>query len=78
MKMGRLDEAHIDAENVLKKDPENEEGNQIYAAIEPLQKYIREAEQHVQSKNYQPAVDLLTEILEQVGGRPGRTSSAES
>lgn len=27
LKMGRLDEAHIDAENVLRKEPENQEAN---------------------------------------------------
>ena len=27
MKMGRLDEAHIDAENVLRKEPNNEDAN---------------------------------------------------
>ncbi len=27
LKMGRLDEAHIDAENVLRKEPDNEEAN---------------------------------------------------
>ena len=36
LKMGRLDEAHIDAENVLRKEPENEEATRIYAMIEPL------------------------------------------
>ena len=64
--MGRLDEAHIDAENVLRKDPQNEEGNKIYTTIEPIQKSVRDAEQHIQNKNYQPAVDIITEVLEQV------------
>lgn len=68
--MGRFDEAHIDAENVLRKDPNNEEGNKIYASIDPLKKYIQESDQHIQHKNFQPAIDLLTEVLEQVGRIP--------
>ena len=36
MKMGRLDEAHIDAENVLRKEPKNEEAHKIYSMIEPV------------------------------------------
>ena len=34
--MGRLDEAHIDAENVLRKDPEHEDANRVYAGVEVM------------------------------------------
>ena len=36
LKMGRLDEAHIDAENVLRKDPEHEDANRVYAGVEVM------------------------------------------
>ena len=36
LKMGRLDEAHIDAENVLRKDPEHEDANRVYAEVEVM------------------------------------------
>lgn len=39
--MGRLDEAHIDAENVLRKDPENEDANRVYAGVEVMKVKIK-------------------------------------
>ena len=53
LKMGRLDEAHIDAENVLRKEPDNEDANRIYTTIEPLQDRIRESQSHLHSHQYQ-------------------------
>merc|ERR1712223_1646721 len=41
LKMGRLDEAHIDLEKILSKDPSNEEATRMYTSIEPLQKTIQ-------------------------------------
>jgi hypothetical protein len=31
--MGRLDEAHIELERVLTKDPSNEEANKLYVQV---------------------------------------------
>ena len=66
MKSGRLDESHIDVENVLRKEPENPEALRIYSAIEPLKKQYLDAQTFMEHKNYQPAIDMLTEILEQM------------
>ncbi len=68
--MGRLDEAHIDAENVLRKEPENEEANRVYTTIEPVAQRLREAQHHLESQQYQAAVDFLTEVLEHVPWDP--------
>ena len=62
--MGRLDEAHIELEKVLAKDPKNEEANKMYVSVEPLQRSIAEVNDFMATKNYQPAVDRLTELVE--------------
>lgn len=62
--MGRLDEAHIELEKVLAKDPKNEEANKMYVMVEPLQRSIAEVHDFMANKNYQPAVDRLTELVE--------------
>lgn len=64
LKMGRLDEAHIELEKVLAKDPGNDEAAKMYTNIEPLQKSVEEVHQFMQYKNYQPAIDKLTELVE--------------
>ncbi len=53
LKMGRLDEAHIEAEHVLRKEPSNEDANRVYTTIEPIQQRIREADDHLKSHQYQ-------------------------
>ena len=62
--MGRLEEARIELERVLSKDTKNEEANKLYGQIEPLQNSIREIEDFVANKNFQPALDRLTEVIE--------------
>ena len=66
LKMGRLDEAHIDVENVLRKEPENKEANRLYTLVEPLTMQIRQATDFVKSQQYEGAVQILGEVLEQV------------
>jgi len=66
LKMGRLDEAHIELEKLLSKDPSNEEASKMYIIIEPLQKAINEVQDFLLYKNYQPALDRLTEIVEHI------------
>jgi DnaJ family protein C protein 3 len=66
LKMGRLDEAHIELEKLLSKDPSNDEATKIYTIIEPLQKAINEVQDFILYKNYQPALDRLTEIVEHI------------
>merc|ERR1719219_287966 len=66
LKMGRLDEAHIELEKILSKDPSNEEASRMYVSIEPLQKTILEIQDFISYKNFQPALDRLTEIVEHI------------
>merc|ERR1712029_352951 len=66
LKMGRLDEAHIELEKVLAKDPANEEANRMYTIIEPLQKSLEEVNSFITYKNFQPAIDRLTELVEHI------------
>jgi len=66
IKMGRLDEAHIELEKVLAKDHKHEEATRLYTSVEPLQQTLREVEDLMMYKNYQPAIDRLTEIVEQI------------
>merc|ERR1711935_263377 len=66
LKMGRLDEAHIELEKILSKDPSNEEASRMYVSIEPLQRSINEIQDFIMYKNYQPALDRLTEIVEHI------------
>ena len=63
-KMGRLDEAHIELERVLARDPGNDEANKLYVQLEPLQVSIREIRDFIASKNFQPALDRLSEVIE--------------
>lgn len=63
LKQGRLDEAHVDLEWVLRHDPEHQEGNQLYVMIEPLKEAIRRAYFHMEESSYPEAVDLLTRLL---------------
>merc|ERR1719232_1600408 len=66
LKMGRLDEAHIELEKLLTKDPGNDEATKLYVSIEPLKKAIHEVEDFILYKNFQPALDRLTEIVEHI------------
>ena len=66
MKMGRLDEAHIDAEKVLRKEPDNEEANKIYSMIEPVKEKLQEVDSFIKSRQHEAAIHLLGELLEQV------------
>ena len=42
----------------------------MYISIEPLQKYIREVEDFIAYKNFQPAIDRLTELVEHIPWDP--------
>lgn len=63
LKQGRLDEAHIDLEWVLRHDPENAEAYQLYVLIEPLNEAIRAAYFHMEESSYPEAVDVLNRLL---------------
>lgn len=64
VKLGRLEEAHIDLEYVLRKEPSHEEANRLYTLIEPLKREILEAYSSVRTSRYQHAILLLKNIIE--------------
>ncbi|MPC47362.1 DnaJ subfamily C member 3 [Portunus trituberculatus] len=73
VKLGRLEEAHIDLENVLRKEPTHEEANRLYVMIEPLKREVLEAYSSVRTGRYHQATLLLKGIIE-----PHPTSSLVS
>lgn len=64
LKQGRLDEAHIDIENVLRIDPMNHEANNQYILIEPLKRDIQLAYVMVADRDFHEAISLLTQLLQ--------------
>jgi len=70
LKQGRLDEAHIDLEKAVAKEPGNEEAVRAYTMIDPIQQMLDDIEELMKYRNYQPAIDKITEVLEQVPWYP--------
>jgi len=70
LKMGRLDEAHIDAENVLRKDPEHEDAQRVYGNVEVMKERLQDADAHFKHRNYQAVVDLLSEVVDVIPWDP--------
>merc|ERR1719510_2580331 len=66
LKQGRLDEAHIDLEKAVAKEPGNEEAVRAYTMIDPIQQALDDIEELMRYRSYQPAIDKITEVLEQV------------
>jgi len=64
MKMGRLDEAHIDLENVVRREPENQEANRLYSMIDTLKENLENAISYLNWNNYDQAIELFGELLE--------------
>merc|ERR1719384_2791955 len=52
LKMGRLNEAHIDLENVVRKEPGNEEATGLYSMINVLREQIDEVKDYMNWNNY--------------------------
>lgn len=63
LKQGRLDEAHIDFEWVLRFEPYNEEAIQYYTSIEPLKQDLQTAYLLLSEGDCLSAVNLLTRLL---------------
>ena len=64
LKMGRLDEAHIDLENVVRHEASNEEANRLYSMIDQLKEHLEDIQDHLNWGSYEQAIELLTAILE--------------
>lgn len=65
-KQGKLDEAHIDFEGVLRLDPLNPDAQHTYAVIEPMKREIRMVYGMVADHNYPAAIDTLTRLLQEL------------
>lgn len=66
IKQGKLDEAHIDLEMVLRNDPYHVEANQLYTAIEPLKHQIQSAYLYMADSEYERAIDVLSHLLNEM------------
>lgn len=63
LKQGRLDEAHIDLEWVLREDQYHPEATQLYTAIEPLKQHIQSAYLLMADGDWAQAIDVLSHLL---------------
>ncbi|XP_023330976.1 dnaJ homolog subfamily C member 3 [Eurytemora carolleeae] len=70
LKMGRLNEAHIDLENVVRNEPDNGDANTLYSMITTLQDKTDDAKDAINWNNYEHAIELLTELLENIPWDP--------
>jgi DnaJ family protein C protein 3 len=66
LKQGRLDEAHIDFEWVLRSDPYNEEAAHSYSLIDPLKHDIQNAYLLINDNDWSEAVVVLTRLLHEL------------
>uniref|UniRef100_T1IWF6 J domain-containing protein n=1 Tax=Strigamia maritima TaxID=126957 RepID=T1IWF6_STRMM len=64
VKQGKLDEAHIDFEQVLARDPGNPDALHYYNLIGPLQRDIEVAYLLMQDRDYYRAIEVLSKTLE--------------
>lgn len=64
IKLGRLDEAHIELEKVLRRDSTNDEANKNYHLIETLKKKFQQARMFYSDRDYHNALHVLTELIE--------------
>lgn len=64
LKMGRLDESHIDLEKALRKDPSNEEANNLYVTIDPVKQAITNAQYYQNAGRYEESLHYLKEAVE--------------
>ncbi|KAJ7330645.1 DnaJ sub C member 3 [Desmophyllum pertusum] len=64
LKQGRLDEAHIDYEAVLRKSPDNPEALQQLSIIDPIKRDVLEARNAIDMGDYQSAIELLGRAIE--------------
>lgn len=62
-KQGRLDEAHVDLEWVLRSDPYDAEANHLYTLIEPIKRNVQNAYMFFEDQEWIHAVDILTQLL---------------
>jgi len=64
LKLGNLDEGHIDFEDVLRRDPDNQDAMHAYHTIEQVREDWRQAETALQYGDHATYVSLLGRVLE--------------
>lgn len=64
VKLGNLDEAHIDYERYLQNDPDNDEALAMYSKIEKLKEDIINVQDMLEEYQYDEALRLLEPIIE--------------
>jgi len=64
LKMGEIDLAHVDAEEVLRRQPDHEEAVELYTSLEPLRQQVEEAEDLAERGAYGEAVQALGAVIE--------------
>lgn len=70
VKMGNLDEAHIDYENILSKEPENNDALLMYERIEKLKDEIMNIQYLIQDYQYDIALNSINPIIEVIPYNP--------
>lgn len=70
LKMGNLDEAHIDYEHILRHEPDNTEVLTMYNRIEKIRDEIMNAQDLVQDYQYDAALSVLAPIVEIIPYNP--------
>ncbi|XP_074601971.1 dnaJ homolog subfamily C member P58IPK [Brevipalpus obovatus] len=63
LKQGRVDEAHIDLEWVLRYDQFNEEATRLYSMLDPIKRDLQSVYMYIQEDACHEAVDLMTKII---------------
>ncbi|XP_035216853.1 dnaJ homolog subfamily C member 3-like isoform X1 [Stegodyphus dumicola] len=66
LKQGKLDEAHIDYESVLRVDPMNPDAHHGYNMIDPIKRDVQLAYGMVADRNFHEAIAVLTRLLQEV------------
>ena len=61
-----LFQAHIDLENVVRKEPGNEEATGLYSMINVLREQVEEVHDLFNWNNFEPAIEALGGVLEHI------------
>ncbi|CAL8114182.1 unnamed protein product [Orchesella dallaii] len=64
LKQGQLDKAHIDYENVLRKEPGNIDAMTGYGAVDAALRDLEEADYYVKMPDCHTALELLSRLIE--------------
>lgn len=70
VKMGNLDEAHIDYENILRNEPENNDALVMYERIERLKDDIMNVQDLIQDYQFDVALNSINPIIEIIPYNP--------